>query len=94
MSVRDPHNGSRTLIGKLVYNTVTTLYVGDKAVTPMRYPMHPHPAARDAGSRAGRAWKEGPPDVPPFSVSRWDAKVRQPAPLFARLLSTTTCSRD
>ncbi len=31
----DPNNGSGTIIGKLVYNTVTTLYVGEKQMISM-----------------------------------------------------------
>jgi hypothetical protein len=31
----EPNNGAGTLIGKLIYNTVTTLYVGEKAMIQM-----------------------------------------------------------
>jgi hypothetical protein len=32
---RRPHNGGGTIIGKLIYNTVTTLYVGEKIMIQM-----------------------------------------------------------
>ena len=54
-----PNNGSGTIIGKLVYNTVTTLYVGEKIMIQM--PTWFFPAGAGPYSENGGAVTHGEP---------------------------------
>ena len=55
----DPNNGSGTIIGKLVYNTVTTLYVGEKQMISM--PTWFFPAGAGPYSETGKFTTHGEP---------------------------------
>jgi hypothetical protein len=55
----DPNNGSGTLIGKLIYNTVTTLFVGEKQMISM--PTWFFPAGAGPYSETGRFTTHGEP---------------------------------
>jgi hypothetical protein len=55
----DPNNGSGTIIGKLIYNTVTTLYVGEKQMISM--PTWFFPAGAGPYSETGRFTTHGEP---------------------------------
>jgi hypothetical protein len=55
----DPNNGSGTVIGKLIYNTVTTLYVGEKQMISM--PTWFFPAGAGPYSETGRFTTHGEP---------------------------------
>jgi hypothetical protein len=55
----DPNNGSGTVIGKLVYNTVTTLYVGEKQMISM--PTWFFPAGAGPYSETGKFTTHGEP---------------------------------
>jgi hypothetical protein len=54
-----PNNGAGTLIGKLIYNTVTTFYVGEKIMIQM--PTWFFPAGAGPYSEAGRFTTHGEP---------------------------------
>jgi hypothetical protein len=54
-----PHNGGGTIIGKLIYNTVTTLYVGEKIMIQM--PTWFFPAGAGPYSEAARFTTHGEP---------------------------------
>ena len=54
-----PHNGGGTLIGKLIYNTVTTFYVGEKIMIQM--PTWFFPAGAGPYSEAARFTTHGEP---------------------------------
>jgi hypothetical protein len=54
-----PNNGAGTLIGKLIYNTVTTLYVGEKIMIQM--PTWFFPSGAGPYSEAGRFTTHGEP---------------------------------
>ncbi|MGH8611863.1 MAG: hypothetical protein ACREYF_07410 [Gammaproteobacteria bacterium] len=56
----DPNNGSGTLIGKFVYNTVTTLFVGEKIMIQM--PTWFFPAGAGPYSETGKFTTHGEPD--------------------------------
>lgn len=56
---RDPNNGSGTIIGKLIYNTVTTLYVGEKQMISM--PTWFFPAGAGPYSETGKFTTHGEP---------------------------------
>lgn len=56
----DPNNGSGTLIGKFVYNTVTTLFVGEKIM--MQMPTWFFPAGAGPYSETGKFATHGEPD--------------------------------
>jgi hypothetical protein len=55
----DPNNGSGTIIGKLIYNTVTTLYVGEKQMISM--PTWFFPGGAGPYSETGRFTTHGEP---------------------------------
>jgi hypothetical protein len=55
----DPNNGSGTIIGKLVYNTVTTLFVGEKQMISM--PTWFFPAGAGPYSETGKFTTHGEP---------------------------------
>lgn len=55
----DPNNGSGTVIGKLVYNTVTTLFVGEKQMISM--PTWFFPAGAGPYSETGKFTTHGEP---------------------------------
>lgn len=55
----NPNNGSGTIIGKLIYNTVTTLYVGEKIMIQM--PTWFFPAGAGPYSEKGSATTHGEP---------------------------------
>jgi hypothetical protein len=55
----DPNNGSGTLIGKLVYNTVTSFFVGEKAMISM--PTWFFPAGAGPYSQTGNITTHGEP---------------------------------
>ena len=55
----DPNNGAGTIIGKLIYNTVTTLYVGEKQMISM--PTWFFPAGAGPYSETGRFTTHGEP---------------------------------
>jgi len=55
----DPNNGSGTIIGKLIYNTVTTLFVGEKQMISM--PTWFFPAGAGPYSETGRFTTHGEP---------------------------------
>jgi hypothetical protein len=55
----DPANGSGTLIGKIVYNTVTSLYVGEKAM--IQVPTFFFPAGAGPYSEAAKVTTHGEP---------------------------------
>jgi hypothetical protein len=55
----DPNNGSGTIIGKLIYNTVTTLYVGEKQMISM--PTWFFPAGAGPYSETGKFTTHGEP---------------------------------
>jgi hypothetical protein len=55
----DLNNGSGTIIGKLVYNTVTTLFVGEKQMISM--PTWFFPAGAGPYSETGRFTTHGEP---------------------------------
>ena len=54
-----PNNGAGTIIGKLIYNTVTTLYVGEKIMIQM--PTWFFPAGAGPYSEAGKITTHGEP---------------------------------
>ncbi|HKY46087.1 MAG TPA: hypothetical protein VJM50_23555 [Pyrinomonadaceae bacterium] len=54
-----PNNGSGTIIGKLIYNTVTTLYVGEKIMIQM--PTWFFPAGAGPYSESGHFTTHGEP---------------------------------
>ena len=54
-----PNNGSGTIIGKLIYNTVTTLYVGEKIMIQM--PTWFFPAGAGPYSESGHITTHGEP---------------------------------
>lgn len=56
----DPNNGAGTIIGKFVYNTVTTLFVGEKTMIQM--PTWFFPAGAGPFSESGRFTTHGEPD--------------------------------
>jgi hypothetical protein len=56
----DPNNGSGTLIGKFIYNTVTTLFVGEKIMIQM--PTWFFPAGAGPYSESARFTTHGEPD--------------------------------
>jgi hypothetical protein len=56
----DPNNGSGTLIGKFVYSTVTTLFVGEKIMIQM--PTWFFPAGAGPYSETGKFATHGEPD--------------------------------
>jgi hypothetical protein len=55
----DPNNGSGTIIGKIVYNTVTTLFVGEKQMISM--PTWFFPAGAGPYSETGKFTTHGEP---------------------------------
>jgi hypothetical protein len=55
----NPNNGSGTVIGKLIYNTVTTLFVGEKIMIQM--PTWFFPAGAGPYSETGRFTTHGEP---------------------------------
>jgi hypothetical protein len=55
----DPNNGSGTVVGKLVYNTVTTLFVGEKQMISM--PTWFFPAGAGPYSETGKFTTHGEP---------------------------------
>ncbi|HTP98177.1 MAG TPA: hypothetical protein VMN56_02545 [Casimicrobiaceae bacterium] len=55
----DPNNGSGTIIGKLVYNTVTSLFVGEKVMISM--PTWFFPAGAGPYSETGKFTTHGEP---------------------------------
>jgi hypothetical protein len=55
----EPNNGAGTLIGKFIYNTVTTLYVGEKIMIQM--PTWFFPAGAGPYSEAGHFTTHGEP---------------------------------
>jgi hypothetical protein len=55
----DPNNGSGTIIGKLIYNTVTTLFVGEKQMISM--PTWFFPAGAGPYSETGKFTTHGEP---------------------------------
>jgi hypothetical protein len=55
----EPNNGAGTLIGKLIYNTVTTLYVGEKAMIQM--PTFFFPGGAGPYSESGSFTTHGEP---------------------------------
>jgi len=55
----DPNNGSGTVIGKLVYNTVTSLFVGEKVMISM--PTWFFPAGAGPYSETGKFTTHGEP---------------------------------
>ncbi len=55
----DPNNGSGTVIGKLVYNTVTSLYVGEKVMISM--PTWFFPSGAGPCSETGKFTTHGEP---------------------------------
>jgi len=55
----DPNNGSGTVIGKIVYNTVTTLFVGEKQMISM--PTWFFPAGAGPYSETGKFTTHGEP---------------------------------
>jgi hypothetical protein len=55
----DPNNGSGTVIGKLVYNTVTSLFVGEKVMISM--PTWFFPAGAGPYSETGKFTTHGQP---------------------------------
>jgi hypothetical protein len=56
----DPNNGSGTLIGKFIYNTVTTLFVGEKIMIQM--PTWFFPAGAGPFSESAKFTTHGEPD--------------------------------
>jgi hypothetical protein len=54
-----PNNGAGTLIGKIIYNTVTTIYVGEKVMIEM--PTWFFPAGAGPYSETGRFTTHGEP---------------------------------
>ena len=54
-----PNNGAGTIIGKLIYNTVTTLYVGEKIMIQM--PTWFFPAGAGPYSESGNITTHGEP---------------------------------
>jgi hypothetical protein len=55
-----PHNGFGTLIGKFVYNTVTTFFVGEKIM--IQVPTYFFPAGAGPYSEDGRVTTHGYPN--------------------------------
>src|SRR5262249_49961246 len=62
-----PNNGAGTLIGKLIYNTVTTFYVGEKIMIQM--PTWFFPAGAGPYSEASKFTPQGEP--PPTATFRF-----------------------
>ncbi len=56
----DPNNGAGTIIGRFIYNTVTTLFVGEKIMIQM--PTWFFPAGAGPYSEAGKFATHGEPD--------------------------------
>lgn len=55
-----PDNGAGTILGKLIYNSVTTLYVGEKVM--VEAPTWMFPAGAGTYSEAGKAMTHGEPN--------------------------------
>jgi hypothetical protein len=56
----DPENGGATLLGRLIYNSVTTLYVGEKVM--VEAPTWMFPGGAGAYSERGKALTHGEPN--------------------------------
>jgi hypothetical protein len=67
-----PNNGSGTIIGKLIYNTVTTLYVGEKIMIQM--PTWFFPAGAGPYSETGRFTTHGEPS--PMATFRFAEAIQ------------------
>jgi hypothetical protein len=68
----NPNNGSGTIIGKLIYNTVTTLYVGEKIMIQM--PTWFFPAGAGPYSETGRFTTHGEPS--PMATFRFAEAIQ------------------
>jgi hypothetical protein len=68
----DPNNGSGTVIGKLIYNTVTTLYVGEKIMIQM--PTWFFPAGAGPYSETGKFTTHGEPS--PMATFRFAEAIQ------------------